>query len=144
MSRNALLAQIHIAKKELSLDDETYRDVLQRVTGQRSSAQLNDNQRGKVVAELKRLGFRPKSTHAAKGRRISDKPYVRKVFALWGELKRKGVWRDPSPHSLRRFVKKMTATEGDDGCDDLEWLTWPQANIVIEALKKMKERGDKS
>ena len=41
MGRNPQLAQIHIAKKELGLDDDTYRDVLERVTRQRSSAGLD-------------------------------------------------------------------------------------------------------
>jgi len=141
MSRNPLLAQIHIAKKELGLDDDVYRAVLARVTGKTSSSAMSDAERRKVIAEFKRQGFVPKG-RTGRARPRSDKPYVRKVFALWGELKRKGIWRDPSPHSLRRFVKKMTASQYDDGCDDPEWLTWPQASIVIEGLKKMKERAD--
>lgn len=132
MGRDPLLAQIHIARKELGLDDDTYRSVLMRVTRKPSSAAMSAAERQKVIAEFKRLGFKPKNSF---GRRPqSDKPYIRKVFALWGELKRKGIWRDPSPHALRQFVKNMT------DCDDPERLTWPQARDVIEALKKMKER----
>ncbi|MEM7053438.1 MAG: hypothetical protein AAF446_02705, partial [Pseudomonadota bacterium] len=37
-----------------------------------------------VIAEFKRLGWKG----GAPGRKRSDKAYVRKVFALWGELKR--------------------------------------------------------
>jgi hypothetical protein len=133
MSRDPLLAQIHIARKALRMDEATYRSVLMRVTRKPSSAAMSTAERRKVIAEFKRLGFAPKNRF---GRRPqSDKPYVRKVFALWGELKRSGIWRDPSPHSLRHFVKNMT------DCDDPEWLTWPQARDVIEALKKMKERA---
>ncbi|MGH1577727.1 gp16 family protein [Planktotalea sp.] len=134
MPRDPVLAQIHIAKKELRLDDETYRAVLTRVTGKSSSKDLGGPQRKKVLAELKRLGFKPKSKFSK--RPASSKPYVRKVFGLWGELKRAGIWRDPDPQSLRNFVKKMT------GCDDPEWLEYHQASQVIEALKKMKERAN--
>lgn len=132
--RDPLLAQIHIARKELGLDDATYRAVLIRVARKDSSAAMSPAERRKVIAEFKRLGFRPKSKFSK--RPMASKPYVRKVFALWGELKRKGIWRDPSPTSLRRFVVKLT------GCDDPEWLSYPQAAIVIEALKKMKERAN--
>ncbi len=131
--RDPLLAQIHIARKELGLDDDTYRAVLIRITHKPSSAVMSAAERCKVIAEFKRLGFKPKGKHSR--RPTASKPYVRKVFALWGELKRKGIWRDPSPQSLRHFVKKMT------GCDDPEWLEYHQASQVIEALKKMKERG---
>ena len=132
MSRNPLLAQIHIAKKELGLDDDIYRDVLERVTGSRSSSGLSDPDRHKVIAEFKRMGWKGGSG----GRKRSSKAYVRKVFALWGELKREGIWRGDDVSSLRHFVTNMT------GCEDPEWLTWPQARDVIEALKKMKERAN--
>ena len=134
MSRDPQLAQIHIAKKQLGLDDETYRAVLMRVTRKVSSAAMNPAERSKVIAEMKRLGFKPRGKFTA--RKASDKPYVRKVFALWGELKRKGLWRDPNPASLRAFVKKMT------GVADPEWLSFAQATVVIEALKKIGERGN--
>jgi phage gp16-like protein len=131
MTRNTLLARIHIGKKALGLDDETYRDVLERVTGQRSSAGLNDAKRQKVIDELVRLGWK----NALKRRPQSKKRYVRKIFALWGALKRDGIWRDKRTQSLIKFVRDMT------GVDDPEWLEYHQASKVIEALKKMQERG---
>lgn len=131
MSRNTLLARIHIGKKALGLDDETYRDVLERITGQRSSAGLTDAKRRKVIDELVRLGWK----NAPKGRPRSQKAYVRKIFALWGALKKAGIWRDKRTGSLIKFVREMT------GCDDPEWLEYHQASKVIEALKNMQERG---
>ncbi|MGR3760913.1 gp16 family protein [Roseobacteraceae bacterium NS-SX3] len=135
MARDPLLAQIHIGRKELGLDDETYRDVLDRVTGQRSAGGLSETARKAVIAELKRLGFKPGRTTGARRRPASGKRYVRKVFAVWGELKRDGIWRDSSLQSLRKFVKRLT------GCDDPEWLSFEQASKVIEALMQMQERG---
>lgn len=129
MARNPLLAQIHIARKELALDDDDYRALLERITGRRSASGMSDPDLLRVIGELKRLGFRPKG-----GRRKSDKSYVRLIFALWGQLKKDGIWRDPHPQSLRRWVEKMT------GVGDPEWLGYAQATPVIEALKKMRER----
>ena len=139
MARDPLLAQIHIARKDLGLCDDVYRDVLERVTGSRSSAGLSDTKRKKVIREFRRMGWnggwRRRGSAAGTGRAHSHKGYIRKIFALWKEMQRLGVWRGGDVASLRAFVKKMT------GCDDPEWLSEPQARNVIEALKKIKERA---
>ncbi len=131
VTRNASLAKIHIAKEQLCLDDDTYRDVLERVTGKRSSSGMTETARGLVIAEFKRMGWSGGFGTIKK----SQKGYVRKVYALWGDLKRSGIWREDGVKSLRAFVKKMT------DCDDPEWMTYAQASRVIEALKKMKARA---
>ena len=147
MARDPLLAQIHIAKKDLGLQDDVYRDVVERVTGKRSSADLNDTGRRKLIAEFRRMGWnggwkrrenptgRRRGSAAGSGRAHSHKPYVRKIFAQWKELRRLGIWRGEDVATLRAFVRKMT------GCDNPEWLKEPQARKVIEALKKIKERA---
>lgn len=136
MPRDPLLAQIHIARKELALDDDSYRAILLRLTAQESSAGLSDTQRRKVISEFKRLGWKPRAGKTTDSPRAkSQKPYVRLIFALWGELKREGLWTVQSRASLRAFVKKMT------GVDDPEFLGPREASCVIEAMKKMKARG---
>ncbi len=128
-TRRRLLAQVHIAAKELGLDEETYRAVLKRIAGVSSAAQASDAQLRAVLDEFARRGW--------KRRRIrpSRKPHVRKVWAMWAELKRRGIWRDRRRSSLRAFVKRQT------GVEDPEWLTPEEANAVIEALKVMGERS---
>lgn len=132
MSRNPLLAQIHIAKKELGLDDELYRDVLERVAGTRSSAGLSDDARKEILSEFRRMGW----NNGKDDFKPSSKAYVRKIYAIWGELKKTGIWREKSRESLRRFIKGLT------GIDDPEFLDYQTATKVIEALKKMKDRAD--
>lgn len=134
MPRDPLLAQIHIARKDLALDDDTYRALLTRLTGRESSSAMTERQRRTVLAEFKRLGWKAGSK-GTRPRPASQKPYIRLIFGLWGELKRKGIWKAQERASLRAFVKKMT------GVDDPEFLRPDQATKVIEALKKMKERG---
>lgn len=53
--RNRQLGAIHMQKAKLQLDDDTYRDLLERVTGQRSAAKLDAQGRGQVLDELRRL-----------------------------------------------------------------------------------------
>ncbi len=56
--RQAAIARIHVAKKALRLSDELYRAIIARVTGgKRSSAALDAAERGRLLDELRRLGF---------------------------------------------------------------------------------------
>lgn len=124
-----MIAMIHIAKTDLGLDDDTYRDLLERVTGKRSAAELSEGELGRVVDAMRERGFTPKRTGPRSG-----KPHVRKVWALWGQLGREGRLREPGRASCRAFVKRMTNVE------DPEWLTPEQANVVIEAIKAWQRR----
>lgn len=133
MSRNAILARLHCAKRDLGLDDDTYRDILERVTGKRSASNLGSAAIGAVLDEFKRLGWQSVSAP-----RKSNRPVIRKVFALWGALKELGVLRDHTREGLRGFIRRMT----HGACDDPDWMTDEQARIVIEALKDWVIRED--
>ncbi len=136
----AALAKIHIAKKELGYSDDLYRDVLERITGQRSSAKMTDRQHIAVIKEFKRLGWKPipggKKQNGGKNkwREPSDNPMHRKIWALGKELDRLGYWKQTWKVALRKFVKSET------GVDDIDWLETRQASNVIEALKSIVRR----
>ena len=53
----AQLAKIHIAKKMLALDDESYRDMLERVAGVRSARELQPEHLVALQREFRRLGW---------------------------------------------------------------------------------------
>lgn len=55
--RRRQLAAIHAAKRDLGMDDDLYRDLLQQHTGKRSAGQLNAKQRAKFLSALKAMGF---------------------------------------------------------------------------------------
>jgi len=134
MNHRAAMAQVHIAKKELGLDDDTYRDVVRRVTGHGSAGDCGPVQLERLLAEFRRLGWRFKTK-----RPKSKLPRVRKVWALWGDMCRKDLVRAEGlvaqRAALRAFVERMT------GVADPEWLTPEQASQVIEGLKSWKSRG---
>lgn len=50
------LARIHLAAKELGLDDDTYRELLRNLTGKTSAGALGPGERWKVMQEMKRMG----------------------------------------------------------------------------------------
>jgi phage gp16-like protein len=130
--RRANLAKIHLAKKTLCLDDETYRQVLQRVCGRDSAREIDDAGHLKLLAEFRRLGWKPT---ARPTRRPGMKtPQQRKLRLLWLRLIEAGAVRSVEESALLHFVKNRT------GVERLEWLTVEQASALIEILKNWARR----
>jgi len=128
--RRSELAKIHLAKKDLCLDDDTYRDVLWAVCRAKSAADLDSQGRFKLIAHFKSLGWQ-----SSRGKRPKLDPQSRKIWSLWYQLKDAGLLASASAKSLRSEVKKLT------GCDDLRFCDSGQKNIIIECLKKWLERA---
>lgn len=126
------IAAIHVGKKQLGLDDETYRALLERVTGQASTKAMTPRQHEAVLTELRRLGFKP----AVKGGRTQLKgPYAKKLQWLWIAGWNLGVIHSRDDASLTAFVKGRT------GVDAVRFLHYhDDARRAIEALKAMLAR----
>ncbi|MXV43931.1 DUF1018 domain-containing protein [Saccharibacter sp. 17.LH.SD] len=126
-----LLALVHIAKKDLALEDESYRSLLHRIAGQNSARGMTEKQLNDVLAEFKRLGWEksPRKKRYVAANRAS----VRKIFVLWGSL-RDHLACKGSRAGLRVFVERMT------GVSDPNFLDDQKAQQVIEALKAMQKR----
>lgn len=67
--RRREIAMIKVGQKQLGLDDATYRDMLELVTGKRSAADLDWAGRKKVLDHLKDKGFKSKSRPAPADRK---------------------------------------------------------------------------
>ncbi|MDR3437161.1 regulatory protein GemA [Telmatospirillum sp.] len=131
--RKALSAKIHVAKKQLGLDEVTYRAMVERVTGKSSTKDAVTSKLIDLVKELEAKGFRNTSTFHP-----SSKPDVRKIYALWGELKRLDALDNPTKAALRAFCARMAAT--GTATTDPEFLTPAQCRQVIEGLKAWVDR----
>ncbi len=136
-----LLTLLHVGRRELSLDDEDYRALLESVTGSRSAKGLKAAQLEAVVTAMKGLGFKVKGNTT--GRRSPPSaahvqaPEVRKLRAIWITMKQDGLLHDGSEDALGSFIRRMTANaNGGVGINRAEWLTSIQAERVLEALKK--------
>ena len=141
--RRALYAKIEIGKKELGLDDGTYRDLLaQRYGGKRSRKSLGNAQLVDLVEHFKTLGFRPKKTAPARAgkRPLADGPEIRKMRALWLSLYHLGVVTDPSEEALAGFARRVTGGK-ETGIAALAWVKGKAAFEVIEALKAWAARA---
>lgn len=126
------LAKLHIAKKELGLDDDTWRDLLERETGKRSSKDMSDGERGRVLDVLKSQGFKPASRSSRKG---LEGKYAPKLQALWIAGWNLGLIGNRDDMALLAFVKRQT------GIDHTRFLRYhDDATKAIEALKKWLAR----
>ncbi|RUY12611.1 regulatory protein GemA [Mesorhizobium sp. M2A.F.Ca.ET.040.01.1.1] len=122
------LAAIHVANKQLGLDEDTARDLYERVTGKRSLREMNDRQLQLIVAEQRRQGFKP----AEKG---LQGPFAKKLQALWIAAWNLGIVRDRRDSALLAFVKRQTGIEHTRFL-----LVAEDAAKAVEALKAWMTR----
>ncbi|WDM68914.1 gp16 family protein [Xanthomonas cucurbitae] len=127
-SRKTQLAKIHLAAKQKGLDEATYRALLVRVTGKDSAAKMTAEERGLVIAEFVRLGFKDvqrtgrKRQWPGEPKNLSEVPMLRKVQALLTDAKRPWTY-------AHNTAKKMFEV------DRVEFLNGSQLHKLIAALQ---------
>ncbi len=133
--RNALLATVHIAKKELDMDDVTYRDVLQAQIGVSSAGDATDKQLVRLVAYLRDCGWsdnRPKEAKHTKPTAIKGcEGLMDKIEAQLADAK--------LPWSYAEAIAKRVCKVAR-----LEWCNAAHLGKVIGALERnaqYRERG---
>ncbi|EBZ3776814.1 regulatory protein GemA [Salmonella enterica subsp. enterica serovar Minnesota] len=126
---------IHIAKSQMGMDTDTYRQMLLSITGKTSTSEMNPGQLNKVLAAMKAKGFVVKPSRKVRTtRQLADSPQIKKLRALWLEMHQHGKVRDSSEVALQAWVKRET------GVDSLKWLEPGMASLCIEKLKKWQKR----
>lgn len=127
------IAAIHVAKKSLGLDDDTYRAKLARITGKSSVKDMTEVERQKVLTVFRNDGFRPiEGKTQVKG--LTGK-YAKKLQSLWIAAYNLGVVRDRRDDALLAFVKRQT------GLDHTRFLHYADdARAAIEAMKGWLKR----
>lgn len=135
-SRRSLLAKVHIGAKALGLDDDTYRDMLESLTGQRSAGKLLDKQLVLVLAAMRKRGWNdadPRPAHKKPTPRATPgtAPLLDKIGALLADAGR--PWAYAVGLAARMYkVERM------------EWAKPEQLRGVIAALvKDAKRRAQK-
>lgn len=137
---NSALARIHIAKKELALTDEAYRDILHHYFQVDSAKELNERQARDLINLFKAKGWQPrfdgqKQQRKTDGQYLEIKPgpaakQQRKVLALW--------------HALGYDINKIHArVKKQFGVNRFEWLEDSKAlHILITDLEhRLKTQG---
>ena len=141
-------ALVHIAKEDLDLDDDSYRQILKGVAGVESSTQLTAEGFEKVMRRFEEMGFKgllPSPQHPApKGRLIppgspqgfegittSQQDFVRYLLERLG-------WDQAHYHTFcQRIIKKLDPTTKRDGQSVIIGL------MAILRKKVIQQRGRK-
>jgi hypothetical protein len=114
---------MHVAKRDLGLDDDDYRAVISRVTGKTSAKLMSIPEQQRCLAEFRRLGFES-------GQPRLEGPYVKKLQALWLSAYNLGIARSRTDAALIAFAHRQT------GIDHVRWVrNGHDAARVIEGLK---------
>lgn len=132
-TKKILMAKIHIAKKDLGLDDGTYRDVLWRVTGKRSCKDMTIAQLQDVVKDMEKSGFKPKAApkHGKKPSVVGKRePLMGKIHAMLTDM---GLhWN--YAHGMADSMFKIKR---------LQWLNDSQLYKLTQALSVHQKREAK-
>lgn len=125
-----LLKLVQIGKRQLNMDDDIYRNILEELTYQRSARGLSDKQLNAVITRFKSLGFQPKT---------SPKTYqsreIQKIRAIWITMYQQGFIRDRQDSAIDAYVRRMTTQLNGIGIARLTWLKSTQASAVLDSLK---------
>lgn len=131
--RKRELAKIHIAKKQLGIDDATYRTILLAVTGEESAAHLDARGRKAVLEHLEKLGFVPtrgKTPHPGQPRNMANgdrSPLLRKIEALLAQGQLPWAYADG-------IASRMY------GVERVAWCKPRQLYVVAQALEVQARR----
>lgn len=131
--RRAMIAKINIARQQLGMVEDDYRQLLFSTTGRLSLKECSEAQLAQVVDALKSKGFRPIAKSG--GKPAAQHPMARKARALWISLHNLAVVHNPGEPALEAFAKRQL------GCERLVWAKQSDAYKLIEALKDMATRN---
>jgi len=138
-----ILAKLHIAKKALGLDDEDWRDLLERMTGHRSARELTEEHLRPLQRELRRLGWdgwllRRDEVPTLKYEELGDRKgmpnaaQLRKLDALFNTIP---GWATINPQAaMRAFLKKRFRVE------DIRFLDLRKYEIALKAVREIRTR----
>lgn len=131
-NRLRLIKLIHVARRDLKMDEDTYHLMLagmKGLDGATSTADLSVPNLYRVLEQLKAKGFKVRPKNKGKRSQAAD-PQSKKIRSLWLTLRDEGAISDASEDALVKFVHNMTGVEA------LQWLSGEQASQVIENLKQ--------
>ena len=106
--RAGLIKRIHVLKRELSFDDETYRTVLHSISGKRSCSEIDDEYLDLVCKTLESQFKKTQQTLVRQNIRLQRKIAKLGYILKWG-------WPD-----IAGFCFKETGKRSTRSCDTTE------------------------
>jgi len=123
--RSKDLAKIHMFKTQLGLDDDSYRDMLEKLTGKRSAGKLTGSERNKVLIYMNRHTTRKR--YPGRPNNTDSNAQLKKIEALLSEPKRPWEY-------ARAIAERMHGKKRLEFCDSNE-LSGVIAALIYDAKK---------
>ncbi|AMO36699.1 gp16 family protein [Thauera humireducens] len=137
-NRARLIGLIHVARRDIHMADDTYRDLVAKLAdGKTSSADCTIPELERIIDHLKKAGFKVRKPNAAKPaerRPLATDAESSKLRAVWLLLHEIGATQSNTEASLAAYVKRMT------GVDDLHFTRFNDKYRAIEGLKAWAAR----
>lgn len=137
-----LMKAVHACRRQVPAlaDDAAWRGFLVKAAGKASLRDMNGRELGRVMDALHENGAPRLAGAAAAGpgrpaTLLDSRPQARMVRGIWIEMAKAGVVRDSSERALDAFAKRVT------GLDSLRFCDARQLNLVVEAVKDMRDRA---
>jgi len=125
--RKGLLAKIHIAKKELGLQDVEYREIIESRYGRISAGDLSNPELEDLVQYYIHCGWQPKpqTTNHRRRAKLQTEILRERAWAIASDL-------ENGEKRLRGLVKKICGIERIEWCHDV-----PKLKRLLAALEKI-------
>ncbi|NMB81171.1 MAG: regulatory protein GemA [Ignavibacteria bacterium] len=138
---NVQKAKIHIAKSQLNLSDEQYRDILSGFNNRfgnpcNSCTELNFQQAEALLRLFEKLGWKKqrKGVHLKyeiftnRDPKFATPRQMRSIDALWNSTPNV---REKTEEAMNKFIKRIT------GVDHISFLLASDVHKVIKAIKQL-------
>lgn len=129
-NRRAMTAKLHIACKDLCIEDGAYREMLHALYGVESSSDLSDSQLDDLLRHLQSRGWQPKPpTRAGKQPTVTrnKEALMGKIEALLADAKLPWAYAD----GMARKMFKV---------DKVQWCGPEQLHKIVAALTYHQQR----
>ena len=132
------IRMIHVACRDLGLDQDTRHELQERVTGKTSLSDMTERQLKLVVDELKAKGWQPARKVSGKKtfRNFASRGDIRFCHVLWGKLVAASVFAVPGHEGLNAFARTVLEKPAGATILDVDQLRdHKQIALLIEVLK---------
>lgn len=129
-NRKAAQAKVHLGKKTLGLDDDTYRALLKNLTGKTSSKDFSDGDFDSVIAYFRTAGVKFTTTKKGKAPHTLNTPthkradQLKKIEAMLTELELPWDYltarQDGEDGKTTSMVHRLTGKQALEWCDGIE------------------------
>ena len=137
----ALQKTIHVACRELGLDNDARRDLQLAATGKASMRDMDEGDLKLVITRLKEAGFKDNRRRPTK-HKAAPRADLRLVHVLWKKLGDAGHLDRPGRAGLNAFIRSQFGETWQSVPADVDMLRdWKQIDAVINALVSWGKRA---